>query len=232
MMLRGKLLPTSKPVAERAAERAIPHPHHRLESFPDESLVTRQFRLLTNNILKDFPRETGGTILFSGVGSDRHVADVAENVARQLAATLKIGTVALVDGDAETRTLTERLAGNGKAGLAEVLQRRLSSDYALAETAISGMRFLPFGDRREARNPISSDTVKAALADLRHMCTYTIVAAGTGLTKLHAMFGRHSDGTYLVVRLGAADRQDTSAAANYLTRAGARLLGCVATSVV
>lgn len=222
------LSPTPVAVAKGAAS----HRHGPLQSLSCETVVARQFRRLAKNILNEFPRETGGTILFTGVGSDRHVADVAEHVARQLACHADVDGVALVDGDVETRSLTVRLADRGKPGLAEILRHRASLTSALVDTVISDIRFLPFGDRRDARNPIAPDAVKSTLADLRRMCCYTIVATGTNLTKLHAMLSRYSDGTYLVVRLGAAARQDTSAAANYLTRAGARLLGCIATSAI
>lgn len=197
-----------------------------------ETRVARQFRRLTDNIVREFPPELGGTILFAGIGSNRHVAEVAEAVARQLSFHLDASSVGLVDGNADTQLLTERLGGSEKAGLAEILQQRTSVASTLFDTGMPGVRFLPFGDRRDARNPITSESVKAAFSDLRHLCRYTVVTIGAAQTKLHALLGRHADGTYLIVQLGTSNYQETAETTRYLNCAGARLLGCVATSAV
>jgi Mrp family chromosome partitioning ATPase len=212
-------------------EEAISRTRHFLDDRSPGPRIDRQFRRVADAIAAEFPLPRGGTITFSGVGSDSHVADVSMNVARQLA--LHPGaSVVLVDGDAESRLLTERSAAAASDGLAEVLQQQTSISSVLEPTPIGNVRFLPFGDSRKALNPIAPDKVRATLADLRQAACYTVIAAGTGTGSLHAILSRHSDGTYLVVQLGVASHQDTSGLARFLSRAGARLLGCVATSVV
>ncbi|MFO7902117.1 MAG: hypothetical protein ACQESR_09360 [Planctomycetota bacterium] len=215
-----------------ATETAEPRRQRSRPVHSHEPRLARQFGRLTDNIVREFPPEVGGTILFTGLGSNRHVAEVAEEVARQLAFHLETSSVALVDGNADTPILTERLAGAQKVGLAEILQQRTTVASTLFDTGMRGVRFLPFGDRREARNPVTSQAVKSAFSDLRQLCRYTVVTIGAGQTKLHARLSRHSDGTYLIVQLGAANYQDMAKTTRYLNRAGARLLGCVATSAI
>lgn len=203
-----------------------------LQPHLHQTRISRQFRQLTDSILQEFSTGTGGTIVFTGIGSSRHVADVAEHVARQISLQLETSTVGLVDGNIETQILTERFAGSEKPGLAEILQRRSAVASTLYDTGISGVRFLPFGDRREARNPIMASAVTATLSELKQLCHYTVVAIGTAHHKLHAMLSRYSHGTYLIVQLGAASHQDIAEVSGFLNRAGARLLGCIATGAV
>jgi Mrp family chromosome partitioning ATPase len=111
-----------------------------------------------------------------------------------------------------------------------LLQDRTSIEATVVSTDVDNLRFVPFGDRRLARNPIAPGSVSALLSQLHQDCRYVVMAAGIETSKLLAMLSRASDGTYLIVQLGAAQRQDTSALADFLSRAGARLLGCIATS--
>ncbi len=219
------------PRATRAVNRVNPQPTCTLSGRSRDARINRQFRRLADSIVKEFPRASGGTILFSGAGSNRHIAEVAEQVAQQLALQLD-GTVILVDGNAEQQILSEQLNADSRSGLAEVLQQQVSLARVTQATGIHNVQFLPFGDRRTARNPIATSAVQAFVADLRQLYRYVIIASGTGTNPIQAMLSRHCDGTYLVVQIGVAERQETSDLAHYLTRAGARLLGCVATSVV
>lgn len=218
---------TCRPVrGERPAARATLS----IGAQAGNTRVQRQFHRVAETVVKEFPASSGGTILFSGAGSSGHVADVALQVALHLAQEQDVA-VSVVDGDFENQTLTQRLSAGGENGLAEILQQQESLAAVLATTEIPNVRFLAFGDQRIARNPIASDLVKLTLADLRNMGRYTIIAAGTTFNSLHALLGRHADGTYLVVQLGAADSCRTTELARHLTRAGARLLGCIATGV-
>ncbi len=202
-----------------------------LAEGPSDLRVNRQFRRLTDNIVREFPAGEGGTLLFAGVGPDNHIADVAGHVARQLAVQQDVAVV-LVDADPDMKVLTQRFAAVQECGLAEVLDARLPLVTAILPTSVHNLRFLPFGDRLAARPALSSLHVKATLEQLRRLAQYVVVAAGMNRHLLHSLISRHGDGTYLVVQLGAADRQQTSELASHLTASGARLLGCVATGVV
>lgn len=219
------------PRSTRGVSRAVPRSPQPLSTGVHDARVGRQYRRLAENIIREFPAPAGGTILFAGIGSSTHIADVAEHVARQLASQPDVD-VALADGDADKQVLSKRLAREGDVGLADVCQQQTSVAPALVNTAIQGVRFLPFGDRCNARNPIANEIIRSTLADLRQLCHYTVIALGTNTSPLGAMLSRHSDGLYLVVQLGMANRKETSDLAGHFTRAGARLLGCVATSVV
>ena len=192
--------------------------------------LKRQFRRLADNIWKDFPSATGGTLLFAGVGSSSHIADVAGHLARQLSLPGD-GDILLVDADATLRVLSQRFAATSNSGLAEVLQQKRSAATVVIPTAVANLWFLPFGQRLNERIPTASAEVKSLLTELRRTYRYVVVAAGTGGSLLHSLISRHCDGTYLVVQLGTADRQETADLAGHLTAAGARLLGCVATGV-
>ncbi len=226
-MIFSQPLPhASTPTVDRNAPRS-----RQLPVDPTQPLrVLRQLQRLADCIETQFPATTGGTLMFSGVGSRLHIACVAEHVARRLAEQRETEVV-LVDGDTETRLLSERLAAGDNPGLAEVLQCRTTVASALIDTDAPKVRLLPFGDRRNARNPIASDTVESMLADLRRTFRYTVIVSGRVTSPLPALLSRFSDGTYLVVQLGAASRQDAVGLASQLTHAGGRLLGCVATGV-
>ncbi len=218
------------PRPTRAANFVPPHTTRAMSGRSHDARIVRQFRRLADNIAKEFPCLSGGTLLFSGAGSSNHIAEVAQQVARQLAFQSDI-MVALVDGDGANQVLSKRLAPDANGGLAEVLQLQTSLPSAMTPTETPDLHFLPFGDRRTARNPIAPDAIRSLLADLRQLHRYVVIAAGADTSKMQAMLGRHCDGTYLVVQIGTAQRQETSDLARYLSRAGARLLGCVATSV-
>ncbi len=211
--------------------RAAPVPEDRALRFASDDRVTRQFRRVTEAVVCDFPLDQGGSIVFASAGTTRHVAELGWQVAQQLALR-QVGTILLVDCDGTTHSLTERFGLTAEPGLAEVLQRAAPIASTAVTTGIDHLRLVPTGDRRLARNPLASDTVQQVLRGLRQQYRYTIVLTGMQRSNLLAMLGRHSDGTYLVVQLGAAKREDTSELANYLARAGARLLGCIATSSV
>ncbi len=201
-----------------------------LADGPQDPRVNRQFRRLADNIIKELPANEGGTLLFTGVGSSCHIADVAGYVARQLSLQPDV-TVTLVDADPDLRTLSQRFDATDDDGLAEVLQEKLPVAAAVVPTVVKNIRFLPFGTRLGARQPATSQQVKSLLANLRSLSRYVVVATGTEQHLLRALISRHSDGTYLVVQLGMADRQRTTELAGHLTASGARLLGCVATGV-
>ncbi len=220
------LAPKSTRVASRVARRNRPLP-----VSSQDRRVERQYRRLADNIMREFPASLGGTILFSGVGSSRHIAHVAEQVTHQLSVQAAV-RVALVDGDPDTQLLSERLAVNGDCGLVEAIQQQTSVASALTATEVPNVDFLPFGDCCHASAPVANTLVRSVLDDLRQLCRYTVIASGTNTSPLCAMLSRHCDGMYLVVQLGMAGRQETADLASHFTRAGARLLGCVATSVV
>ena len=73
--------------------------------------LKRQFRRLAENVWKDFPSATGGTLLYAGVGSSSHIADVAGQVARQLSLPGD-GDILLVDADSTLRVLSRALRGH------------------------------------------------------------------------------------------------------------------------
>jgi Mrp family chromosome partitioning ATPase len=191
--------------------------------------VQRQFRRVAETVLREFPADVGGTVLFTGVGSGAHVADIAAQVAIRLVQQPDT-VVTLIDADGAAQHLTERLACRGQAGLAELLQAEATVASTILATDVDNLHFIAFGDRRLTRNPIASGAVNPVLSKLRQDCRYIVLAAGIETTPLQAMLGRCSDGTYLVVQLGAAPREDTTALASFLSRAGARLLGSIATS--
>lgn len=220
------LAPRSTRVASRVSQHA-----HRVPASAHDTRIERQFRRLADNVMREFPVAAGGTLLFSGVSSSSHIAHVAEQVAQQLSQQANV-RVALVDGDPDTPMLSKRLRIDGDVGLAEALQQQTSVASAMIATEIPNVDFLPFGDRGNGRTPIANSAVKSVLSDLHQLCRYTVIVSGTNTSPLCAMLSRHCDGMYLVVQLGMAGRQQTADLASHFTRAGARLLGCVATSVV
>ncbi len=137
-----------------------------LADGPQDPRVHRQFRRLVDNIVKEFPAKEGGTLLFTGVGSSSHIADVAGYVARQLSLQPEVDTL-LIDADADLKVLSQRLGAARENGLAEVLQEKLPVAAAVLPTVVRNLRFLPFGERLGARPPVTSQQVKAVLAQLK-----------------------------------------------------------------
>ena len=192
--------------------------------------AARQFRRLAANVLQEFPLATGGSLLFSGVSSSCHAAKVAQGVAVELAGMTDID-VALVDVDSREYQLSEEFATHQQVGFSDVLQGRCLLSDALVATEQPNLQLLPFGDRRYGRCSAESTLVCATLSAVREVSRFAIYSGGVETSSLQAVLSRHCDGTYLVVQLGDASREDTSATANFFSRAGARLIGCVATDV-
>ncbi len=196
----------------------------------DEPRLARQFHRLVETIVSQFPPERGGTILFAGAGSSSHVADVAGYVARQLTQRCSSGVI-LVDADETDRVLSQRFAAVTEKGLVETLQDDIPATKFVVATTIMRLAFLAFGEHLTARRTIAPVAVRDVVTEWRANYRYTVVAAGATLCPLAGLLARQCDATYLVVQLGAADRQQTVITAQKLTAAGARLLGSIATGV-
>jgi hypothetical protein len=101
----------------------------------------------------------------------------------------------------------------------------------ILRTANPAIDFLPYAHLWQGGEILPSDTMHAILEELRQTYGYVLIAGGTVATNVLAMMSRNAEATYLVVQVGAAGRTDTSSMASFLTRAGGRLLGCIATGV-
>ncbi len=196
----------------------------------DEPRLVRQFHRLVETIVSQFPPERGGTILFAGAGSSSHVADVAGYVARHLTQHCSSGVI-LVDADETDRVLSQRFAAATEKGLVEALQDDIPAARFVVATTIARLSFLAFGEHLTARRAIAPVAVHDVVTEWRANYRYAVVAAGATLCPLAGLLARQCDATYLVVQLGAADRQQAVITAQKLTAAGARLLGSIATGV-
>lgn len=197
---------------------------------PDDSRLVRQMRRFTDKIVGEFPPDMGGSLFFSGVASGGHVADVAAQLARQLTERRE-SDVLLIDADAGRKVLSQRFAASAECGLGEALQETLDAGKLVVASAIARLHFLPFGAASLSRRTTPWSAVQSMVADLRRNYRYVIFAGGTTHDVLSEALGRFCDGTYLLVPLGRAERDESSQAARRLTASGARLLGAVVTGV-
>lgn len=193
--------------------------------------VDRQFKRLAWKLARDSRHIGPAVLMFCGAEASRHTAEVCFNVGRHLADRAGAATMC-IDGDMQHRSLTERFSEMRRPGLADLLQGVATLDQCTAETGVSSIRLLPTGDRRHARNPLADHMVEKLFAELKRSHRYTLIAGGADLSPLLAFLARHSDGCYPLVRMGRSGREDSVGLVEYLGRAGARLLGSVATSVV
>jgi Mrp family chromosome partitioning ATPase len=217
---RGKPVPAAGTTYEQA-----------LLQGPTDPRLARQVARLADELTGQFPQDTGGALLLTGVAAGSHVADVAGLLARQLSGQCQ-REVLLVDGDGCQKVLSQRFAAGQEPGLAAAVLGTDSIRRSVVASAVPQLSFLPYGQRPLTRRATAWPPIAALLGDLRREFRYIVIAGSACPDSLTEVLGRLCDATYVVVPLGRADRSQCAQVTERLSGAGARLLGAIVTGVV
>lgn len=201
-----------------------------LRRGPEDSRLARQLRRLAEHIAVECPHEHRATILIAGTPPDAHAADVAGLLACEFTGRFG-GRTLLVDADGEQKVLTQRFAAVGQPALAEILLNDLPLRRAISQSLVPQLEILPYGDSSPTRRTLEPERVRVLLQGLKRTYSYVIVSGGSCQDAVTKCLARYCDATYMVLQLGKTERQQALATVDFLTCAGARLLGSVATGV-
>ncbi len=137
-------------------------------------------------------------------------------------------SVAIVDGDVRTRTLTQRLGYDGVPGLTNVVVGASSLDEALVELA-PGISLLPTGPTPP--NPpslLASAQMRDLVDELRGRFSLVLIDSPPVAHLADAsILASVSDGVIVVARVGTTARADLANAANNLRHSPTPIVGSV-----
>jgi Mrp family chromosome partitioning ATPase len=185
------------------------------------------FRQLAERFWSDLEPSGSRTVLLAGIGPASETHDVALHAAALLAERCE---VLVVDADAAHRTLTCQLDLSDARGLADVVESDGNWSPWIAPTTLSGLRVLPFGKARLRDAAASANRLAATLQALESDYRFVLIDGGRSSELAAATLARLCDATYFVVRLGETEAAMAQSAVRDFRAAGARILGCIATS--
>jgi protein-tyrosine kinase len=209
--------PRQPTLLERAIRRTLADPQR-----------SEPFRRLAERLKADLDQVAGRSILITGVGpaSDSHEATL--HAAAILAEAGE--PVLVIDGDAARHTLTTQLDLTGGTGLAELARGEEPDADPILPTTFENLSVLPFGKVRMSDPASAANRLAALIQSLEGSYRLILIDGGRTADPAVAELSRLCDATYFVVRLGETDATVAQTALRDFRAAGARILGCIATS--
>jgi Mrp family chromosome partitioning ATPase len=202
---------------ERAVRRTL--------AEPQRSEAVRQ---LADRLKSDLDQVAGRSILISGVGPASETHEVILQAAAVLAEAGE--PILVIDGDAAGHTLTNQLELRDGTGLAELAHGEEPDSDPIRATSFDNLSVLPMGKVRLPDPAAVANRLAAIVQSLEESYRLVIIDGGhTGGPAAPAL-ARLCDATYFVVRLGETEAAHAQFALRDFRAAGARLLGCIATS--
>ena len=186
------------------------------------------FRQLAERLLKDLDATSGRTVLLTGIGPASDTHDVVLHAAAILAERGQ--PIVVVDADAAHRSLTCQLDFPDGKGLAELVQNDRNPAVLLRPTVFDMLSVLPFGQARLTDPGSGANRLAAILQALETDHRLVLIDGGRSSELAAATLARLADATYFVVRLGETEAAQAQSALRDFRAAGARVLGCIATS--
>ncbi len=160
----------------------------------------------------------------SGSGCSWMCARMAEMLASQVTAT-----VCVVDANFVAPGLHQQFQVENAHGLADALRDAEPVHTFAARVGRENLWMVPSGgDSASWQNLISSDRMRARIAELRQQFHYVLIdAPSLNVTNHAAVLGRAADGVVLVIRANASRREIARKAVQELENAQVRILGAV-----
>jgi len=198
---------------------------------PGSPLAESYRALRTSILLSTAPRPPHAVLVTS---SQPNEGKTCTSLNLSLALAQRGARVLVVDGDLRKPGIAKALGLTNERGLSSVLTGSLRLDEAVQQTAMPfPLWVLPAGPRPP--NPaelISSPTMEALLAELRHRFEHVIIDSPPVLMVTDAtIFSSLVDGVVLVVESAVTARGALARAHNTLKIAGGRVLGVVINKV-
>lgn len=226
--------------ASIAVERPIVDNHQSPDSSsaPDDSLSSQatndsqqelesELAGVVDSILKRATAGQPALLLFVASEANRHVDSTSATVATILAKR-RLGTVLLIDSNADSRELTFSSGQQNQPGLVEAVLEQTDWSPMIRTGAASGVDFMPLGQRDFSGTRIQP-RLRKLVAELKQTYDYICVSAGSSDSVDARLWSDISDGCYLLVSQKNANQTLAQSAVAELQASGARLLGCVVT---
>ncbi len=189
---------------------------------------SQPFRDLAERLWSDLSPSASRTVLLTGIGPASETHDVVLHAAAVLAERGE--SILVVDADAAHRTLTCQLDLSDARGLVEAIDSGDAATSLVQPMTLDGLSVLPFGKARLRDVAESANRLAAALQSLESEYRLVLIDGGRSSELAAATLARLCDATYFVIRLGETEAALAQAAVRDFRAAGARVLGCIATS--
>ena len=186
------------------------------------------YRQLADRLRTDMEKSGGRTVLISGVGPASETHEVVLHVSAVLAERGQ--PILMIDADAARRNLSEQLELAEQAGLAEAVHASRDPLLLVEPTAFDELSLLPIGARGAGEPASSANRLAGVVQSLESRFRLVLIDGGRADDAGAATLARLSDATYFVIRLGETGAAAAGAAVSEFRAAGARVLGCIATS--
>lgn len=209
--------PRQATLIERTIRRALADPAR-----------SEPFRQLADRLLSDLEASGGRSIVITGIGPASETHEVILHTAAVLAERGE--PILVVDADAAHRALTCQLDLPACRGLVEALRPEHDPLALVQPTAFESLSVLPLGQARLGDPAAAANRLAAVVQTLEASYRLVLIDGGRSSELAAATLARLSDATYFVVRLGQTEAALAQAAVRDFRAAGARVLGCIATS--
>jgi Mrp family chromosome partitioning ATPase len=196
----------------------------RVLADPERSQPLRQ---LADRLLTDLGQITGRSLLITGIGSASETHEVVLEAAAVLAEAGE--PILIIDGDTVGRALTRKLELADGWGLAELARGEEPAEDPIRALAFDHLSLLPIGQARLSDPGASGNRLSSLIQSLESSFRLVLIDGGR-VGESAAALARMCDAAYFVVRLGHTDASDAQSALRDFRSAGARVLGCIATS--
>jgi ATPases involved in chromosome partitioning len=209
-----------------------PRPPTRLENTVRRILAeperSEAFRQLADRLRADLTQISGRSLVIAGIGP---ASDTYEVVLHAAAILAEAGEpILIIDGDMVRRSLTSELELKHGTGLVELALGEIPEADPIQELTLVNLSILPAGIARMPDPASVTDRLTSLVESLEGSYRFVIIDAGRASDRAAATLARMCDASYFVARLGETEASQAHAALNTFRVAGARLLGCIATS--
>jgi Mrp family chromosome partitioning ATPase len=209
--------PAPQTLVERTTRRTLSDPHR-----------AEPYRQVAERIVRDLAHVAGRSAVLAGVGSASNTSELVLIAAAALENAS--GSVLVIDGDTAHRSLTTQLDLSDARGLAELLRERDEPARYIRKLSVGGLSFLPIGKTRFPEPEPVASQLAALVQSLEAEYSLVLIDGGRTTELAAATLARLADATYFVIRLGHTEASVAQNALRDFRAAGARVLGCVATS--
>ena len=193
-----------------------------------DSVRSEPLRQLAARLKNDLDQVAGRSILITGIGP----ASETHEVTLHAAAILAEGSdeILVIDGDAASRNLSAQLDFADAFGLADLAKNLEPANDPIQPTSLDRVALLPLGKSRMPDPASVGNRLSSLVQSLEQSYRLVLIDGGRAGKLNAAALAPLCDATYFVVRLGETEASQAESALRDFRAAGARILGCIATS--
>lgn len=216
------------PGADAERETGIEPISPNLPPVTSESVRIEEVTALVQRLFRLPGVQAPRTVVFAGTERNNGCTWICARVGEALASQFS-ASVCLVDAHLSSPHLHELFGQHNHHGLSDSLLRPDPMGSFVLQLAQPNLAMVSCGGTPErARGLLSSNRMRARLAELRSMFEYVLVdASAVSSSKDAIILGAGSDGVVLVLKANASRREAAHSAVQELQAAGVRVLGTV-----